>query len=116
MPPRRPLSHADVRRLALALPGAHEGSHHGRPDLRVGGKIFAGLPARDPHAVHLKSTAAVVDALVRADPATFRDAWGGTWLGVDLARADRATLRGLIGDAWALAAPKRCREASRPAG
>ena len=31
----------DFRRLALALPGAEEGEHHGHPDFRVGGKIFA---------------------------------------------------------------------------
>jgi hypothetical protein len=37
---------ADVslyRRLALALPGAVEGSHMGAPDFRVGGRIFATL-------------------------------------------------------------------------
>lgn len=50
-----------------------------------------------PRADNLKSTAANVDALVRTDPATFRNAWGGTWLGVDLARVDRSTLRELPG-------------------
>ena len=34
---------ADYRRLALALPGATEGSHFGNPDFRVGNKIFATL-------------------------------------------------------------------------
>lgn len=69
-----------------------------------------------PRADNLKSTAANVDALVRTDPATFRNAWGGTWLGVDLARVDRSTLRELIEEAWALAAQKRLRELSRDNG
>ena len=33
----------DFRRLALALPGAEEGSHMGVADFRVGGRIFATL-------------------------------------------------------------------------
>ena len=106
MPPRR-LTHADVRRIALVLPETHEGSHQGYFDIRVVDKILAGLPPRDVHAVNLKSTAVNVDTLVRADPATYRNARGGSWLGVDLTWVDRATLRALIGEAWALAAPKR---------
>lgn len=31
------------RNLALQLPGASEGAHHGHADFRVGGKIFATL-------------------------------------------------------------------------
>jgi len=33
----------DFRRIALAFPGAEEGSHMGHADFRVGGKIFATL-------------------------------------------------------------------------
>jgi len=40
-------SAADFRRLALAFPGAEEGSHMGHTDFRVGGKIFATLGAPD---------------------------------------------------------------------
>jgi hypothetical protein len=36
-----PLTLEDVRRLALALPGAVEMDHHGAPSFRVGGKIFS---------------------------------------------------------------------------
>jgi hypothetical protein len=35
---------ADVRRLALALPGAVEADHHGMPSFRVRTKIFATVP------------------------------------------------------------------------
>jgi hypothetical protein len=34
---------AEFRRIALGLPGAAEGAHHGHADFRVGGKIFATL-------------------------------------------------------------------------
>ncbi len=81
----------------------------GYADLRVANKIFAGLPPGNERAVNLKSTAVNVDALVREDPATFRNAWGGTWLGVNLDGVDRARLRALIEKAWSLAAPKNVR-------
>ena len=82
----------------------------GHPDLRVADKIFVGFPASDEHFVNLKSTTVNVDALVREDPAIFRDAWGGKWVGVKLEGVDRARLRVLIEEAWALAAPKKLRE------
>lgn len=109
MTPRRPLTHDDVRRIALSLPETTEGSHMGHPDFRVGGKIFIGLPAKDGNLVNIKSTAINVDALVREDPETYRDAWGGRWLGVKLDRVSRAKLRALIEEAWSLAAPKKLR-------
>ncbi|HEX8626336.1 MAG TPA: MmcQ/YjbR family DNA-binding protein [Allosphingosinicella sp.] len=37
----------DFRRIALAFPGAEEGSHMGHADFRVGGKIFATLGSPD---------------------------------------------------------------------
>ena len=58
----------------------------GHPDLRVAGKIFIGLRSEGGNLVSLKSTAMNVDALVREDPETYRDAWGGKWLGVKLDR------------------------------
>jgi hypothetical protein len=109
MPPRR-LTHADVRRIALSLPETSEGSHMGHPDLRVAGKIFIGLRAQDGNSISLKSTAMNVDAMVLEDPETYRDAWGGKWLGVKLDRVDRAKLRALIEEAWSLAAPKKLRD------
>lgn len=76
----------------------------GHADLRVGKKIFASLP-NDPTRVALKITPANLDALVRKDPATFRDVWGGRWLGVTLATVTAATLQTLLEDAWRLSAP-----------
>lgn len=37
----------DFRRIALACPGAEEGSHMGHADFRAGGKIFATLGVPD---------------------------------------------------------------------
>jgi hypothetical protein len=103
---RRPIAHADARRLALALPGAVERSHFKRPDFRVGTRIFATLPD-DPRCVILKSLPANTDALTTSDPLTYSDEWRGRWLKVRLDRVTRARFRELLHDAWALVAPKR---------
>ena len=45
----------DFRRIALALDGVVESAHHGHPDFRVGGRIFAtlGYPNRESGMVNL---------------------------------------------------------------
>ncbi|MBK6487009.1 MAG: MmcQ/YjbR family DNA-binding protein [Gemmatimonadetes bacterium] len=103
--PRRRLTQDDVRRIALSLPEAHEGAHMGHADLRVRNKIFASLP-NDPATVAMKVTPANLDALVRENPGTYRDVWGGRWLGVTLATVSVETLQTLLEDAWTLTAPK----------
>jgi hypothetical protein len=108
--PARRLTQDDARALALALPEAHEGAHMGHADLRVRNKVFASLP-RDARMVAVKTTPENLDALVRSDPETFRDVWGGRWVGVTLSRVSRATLRELLTDAWALTAPGSLRAA-----
>ena len=77
----------------------------GHADLRVRNKIFASLP-NDPTMVAVKVAPANLDALVRDDAATFRDVWGGRWVGVALAAVSVDTLQALLEDAWALTAPK----------
>jgi hypothetical protein len=91
--------------MVLALPETTESSHMGHPDFRVRHKIFAGVP-RSWEWVNLKTTPENLDALVAADPETFRDAWGGRWVGVRLDRVRLPLLRQLVADAWRLAAPK----------
>ena len=108
--PRRDVTHAVVRRLALALPGAVESSHFRRPDFRVRNRIFATLPP-DRRAVVLKSRRANLDALVSSDEDTFWDEWRGRWLGVRLDRITRPALRELIADAWRIVAPKKLADA-----
>jgi hypothetical protein len=105
MPRSKPLTQADARALALALPETHEGAHMGTPDLRVRNKIFATLPP-GRHTVNIKTTPINLDALVQADAETFQDVWGGRWLGVELGRVTRTELRDLLFEAWRLAAPR----------
>jgi hypothetical protein len=99
-------SQEDVRSFALSLPEAHEASHMGRPDLRVRKKIFATLP-EDGRSVNLKTTPIGLDMLLRDDPDTFRDVWGGRWVGVDLSRVSPEETRELLVEAYCLAAPRK---------
>ena len=88
----------------------------GTRDLRVQGKIFATLPSAR-HTVNIKATPTNLDALVQADPKTYRDVWGGRWVGVDLTRVTRPELADLLADAWRLTAPKgliKTHESTRP--
>jgi len=105
--PKRRLTQADARRIALALPEAEEGAHMGHADFRVRNKIFASLPRRGQ--VAMKVAPENLDALVRSDPETFKDVWGGRWLGVNLDRVSRPVLRDLLEDAWRMTAPKGLR-------
>jgi hypothetical protein len=104
-----------VRALALSLPEAQEASHMGRPDLRVGNRIFATLP-EDGRTVNLKTTPTGLDMLLRSDPKTFRDVWGGRWVGVDLERVDPIELAALLLEAYCLAAPRRLATQVRTSG
>jgi len=106
MPRRKSIDQARVRTLALALPETTDGMHLGRADLRVKGKIFMTLP-EDGRTVNLKTTAANLDLLVRAQPGTFSDVWGGKWVGVDLGEVKPDQLLDLVIEAWRLTAPKR---------
>jgi hypothetical protein len=111
--PQRLLTQEDVKRIALSLPEAHEGGHMGHADLRVRNRVFASLPA-DRGMVAIKASAASLDALVQSDPETFRDVWGGRWVGVRLDRVTAAVVRDLLVDAWRLTAPRGLVSSMRP--
>ena len=97
-------SQDDLRAAAARLPETEPGSHHGREDIRVRDKIFATLPPDG--SIVLKTTPENLDALVAADPETFRRVWGERWVAVDVERLSRDDLGELVHDAWRLAAPK----------
>lgn len=78
----------------------------GHPDFRVANKIFASLPST-ARTISMKIAPQNLDALVRSDPETFKDVWGGRWLGVNLDRVSRPVLRELLADAWTLTVPKQ---------
>jgi hypothetical protein len=91
-----------VRQLVAALPGTAESAHHGHPDFRVGGRIFATLwPAQNRSVLRLPVQDA--DALAGSYPDTYRlvSARGPiAWLNVDLAQVSAETFRALLEQAW----------------
>jgi hypothetical protein len=104
-----------ARRMALALPGAKEKDHFGRPSFRVGGKIFATLWPKEKRAV-LKLPADHQTMLFEAQPEAFSPArWGSiVWTFVELPKVDKAQLDGLLAAAWRTAAPKALLRTAAP--
>lgn len=78
----------EARALALALPEAVELDHHGRPSLRVGGKILATLWSEERMNVLLDE--AGIRTAVEAAPDVCEEVWWGKRLA---ARADGAGYR-----------------------
>lgn len=98
---------AAFRRLALALPGALEGEHHGHPDFRAHGRVFASLHpdgvramVRVPPELQRRLVAAHAGVFVPAS-----GAWGraGCTM-VELAGATSAAVRDALHEAWQFAA------------
>ena len=94
---------ATFRRIALKLTEATEGAHHGHPDFRVRGRIFATLwPDGETGVVVL--TKEDQERFVRTRPEIFKPVPGG-WgrrgsTKVRLKSADAATLREALSAAW----------------
>jgi len=114
MPPR-PITR--LRKLALALPEAHEVEAWGEPTFRVKNKLFAMHASASTHhgdgreAVWVKAAPGNQDLMVRAFPGKFfvppyvgPSGWVGVWLDGDV---DWPELGELLHDAWRLTAPKR---------
>ena len=102
------VSSDEARRLALALPGAVEADHHGRPSFRVAGKIFATL--RDDNHLNVMLDEPGILTAVEAAPDTCAELWWGKRLSavqVALDRADAGLVRDLLTDAWERRAPAR---------
>jgi len=103
-----PLTAAQARRLALALPEAVEQDHHGRPSFRVDGKIFA--TQWDERHMNVMLDEGGILTAVHDEPETCAEVLWGKRLAavrVDLRRADEALLADLLADAWERKAPKR---------
>ena len=101
------LTCAAMRKLALALPEAEERAHHGHPDFRVRGKVFATLWPDERRAV-VRLGRLEQAALVETQPQTYARAWGATgWTSVQLDTVAAGEFRELLADAWRGVAPKR---------
>ena len=98
------------RRLALALPEASEKAHHGHPDFRVGGKVFATLGYPGGDWAMVKLTPAQQRRLVKAEPDAFSPVKGGWGLKgatqVHLEVAEAAVVRAALVTAWKNVASK----------
>jgi hypothetical protein len=78
----------EARRLALALPGAVEQDHHGRPSFRVGGKIFATL--WDAEQLNVMVDDPGILTATQAHPGTCSEVWWGMKLSAVRIALDRA--------------------------
>ena len=100
------------RALALALPGATEHDHHGRPSFRVSGRIFATVWTDET--VNIMAGPGRIEAAVAEEPDVCRSVYWGKRLaavGVDLLRVDPLLVEDLLDHAWrAKAPPARQRE------
>jgi hypothetical protein len=98
---------AQFRRAALALPEVVEGEHHGHPDFRAHGRVFASLHPDGERAM-VKVPAAVQQQLVAlaggvAAPAA--GAWGRAGCTMlRLAAMDASRVEDALAQAWQFAA------------
>ena len=105
---------AEFRELALRLPGATEGTHHGVVDFRVGGKIFATLAYEKQGCGVLLLTAAEQEGMAADAPENFSavpNAWGrqgATLVRLSVVKPD--ILEAALRTAWLRRAPKKLLE------
>lgn len=116
-------SAADFRRIALALPGAYEDLHRGKPAFRVEKKIFGMLgKAGGQGFMDLNQDRAAVLKLERDDQLNMAAAFAGAvtpteryghhgWTYVRLDRLTADDVETLVRLAWINVAPKRLTKA-----
>jgi hypothetical protein len=95
------LTSQEARQLALSLPDAMEQDHHGRPSVRVAGRIFATLWDEDHMNVMLDQPGILT--AVQAHPDQCAEVWWGKRLAavrVTLTATDPALLGDLLADAY----------------
>ncbi|MFC4098506.1 MmcQ/YjbR family DNA-binding protein [Paenibacillus xanthanilyticus] len=103
------MNHAEARTIALALPGAEEADHGGKPSFRVNGKIFVIIQA-DGRTLTVKTTKEERALLASAEPQTYGVPEGFahlSYMHIQLKTAEDEQVRNLIEAAWGLVAPKK---------
>jgi len=107
----------DFRRIALSFEGAEESSHMGKPDFRVGGKIFATLAAEDQGYGNVKLSPGQQAALVEELPEVFvpvAGGWGRTGMThIRLAAAHEDVVAGALRLAWKLRVERNAKPGAR---
>lgn len=110
--PRKTMTDADFRRIALSFDGAIESAHMNHPDFRANGRIFATLNAgRDADKGVVMLTPDEQAVLTSAAPDVFTPVPGG-WgrsgsTHVHIARASEADLKSALNTAWKAAMAKK---------
>jgi len=101
---------AGFRRIALGMKEAIEHAHHGHPDFRVGGRIFATLGYPDSKWGMVSLTPEQQQSFVREHPGAFapvKGAWGEKGAtSVRLRAADEEALGEALTLAWRNAVEK----------
>jgi hypothetical protein len=113
-----PVTFEDVRKIALALENAEEGSSYGTPAFKTGGKLFARL-REDGESLVVGTTFAEREEMMAADLETYyiTDHYlNYPWVLVRLSRVHPDALRDLLGRASRLAPAKKRRASSRRSG
>jgi hypothetical protein len=99
----------DVRRMALALPGAEESTPFGKQTFKVRSKFFAGL-AKDGVSLVVRCNLFARKYLLEAEPDVYhvtdhyRD---DPYVLVHLSAIGAEVLRERIGESWRMAAPRK---------
>jgi hypothetical protein len=96
----------DIRKVALALPGARELDWRGEPSFQVGSKGFVhGFSGR----VVMKLERHHQELLFEARPDVFTPMIAGAlrWSWVDIAALDADEVGGLVREAWTQIVPKK---------
>jgi hypothetical protein len=107
----------DFRRIALSLKGAEESSHMGKPDFRVGGRIFATLASADFGYGNLMLTPEQQAQFVEELPEVFvpiAGGWGRMGMThIRLVAAKEEVLAGALHTAWKLRLEKNKRSGQK---
>jgi hypothetical protein len=106
-----------VRKLALALPEAEEGTGYGRPAFRVGGKVFACIGREGSEVLAARVGFEERDFLLRTEPDVFYVTphyanW--PWVLLRLEAVAEDTLRDVLTEAWLFRAPKKLANSVEP--
>jgi len=105
----------DVRKMALSLKNAEEGTSYGTPAFKTGGKLFARLK-EDGESLVVGTTLEERDEIMATDPKTYyitEHYRNYPWILVRLPRVHPDALRDLLTRAWRLASKTKSASSKR---
>jgi len=108
------LTKAQIKKIALSFPDAHERPYHGYPAFFVGKKFLTRLRDEDASLVLHVGSIDERDMLIEAEPALFHitDHYRNyPYVLARIARLDAKTLRGMLERRWRQLVPKKMAKA-----